>query len=159
MNPSLQKKNALHLTALHVNAFFIAQNLFSPFLISFTFVCSWGKKHLEWKYSRTSPSTHFLSCFQLLFVLTQARRCHFGQAFSRQDQHDDLNKFNVIEVVVVNKKVTKLKGLGVLFSQLNKGTHRKSLNTSIINHCVTVSIFLMLHYTCMIRMTACLCDK
>lgn len=36
---------------------------FSPFLISFTFVCSWGKKHLEWKYSRTSPSTHFLSCF------------------------------------------------------------------------------------------------
>lgn len=48
-------------------------------------------------------------------------------AFSCQDQHDDLNKFNVIEVVVVNKKVTKLKGLGVLFSQLNKGTHRKSL--------------------------------
>lgn len=39
-----KKKNALHLTAHHVNAFFIAQNLFPPFLISFTFVCSWGKK-------------------------------------------------------------------------------------------------------------------
>lgn len=63
MNPSLQKKKALHLTAHHVNAFFIAQNRFPPFLISFTFVCSWEKKHLEWKYSRTSPSTHFLSCF------------------------------------------------------------------------------------------------
>lgn len=55
--------------------------------------------------------------------------------------------------------MTKFKSLGLLFSQLNKGTYRKSLNTSIINHCVTVSIFLMLHYTCMIRMTACLCDK
>lgn len=44
MNPSLQKKNALHLTAHHVNAFFIAQNRFPPFLISFTFVSSWGKK-------------------------------------------------------------------------------------------------------------------